>query len=539
MFKRLLELLQNAIKKMLGYKSIAQLTNNTTNTISDKMLTALDLWKAIYKDESPWLNEDTGIYSLGLGKQICQTLQQQTLSEMDSAIIEPGSDDEIQEDKLASDTLNTRAAFLNDIYTKRLLSNLPTALEKALALGGMIIKPYISNEQIYLDFNYQGEFYPIAFDDDGNITDIAFIDRFSEEGYLYTKVERQTFIYSTQQVIIENKAFKIELQHANNDDTEEDLGKQIPLADVERWSGISEEPVTIENVEKSLYGYFKVPLANNVDMHSPLGISIFSPAVSLIKRADHQFSRLDWEYNGGQLAIDVDPTAVSTTEGYYGTSINLDDCKDRLYRSVDLGSDETYKQWSPALRDANYLNGLNAYLNRIEDVIGLARGTLSQVDSEARTATEIKLLKQRTYITISDLQKHLEKCILDVVYSMNVFIDLYGLAPSGEYDTKIDWKDSILTDTDTELEQKLNLQTAGILSKAEVRAWYTGENLATAQAEIDKMEKANEDKLMNDLFTSKNQETTLESDEDNSDNQQKDMSKDDEKAKNEDIADER
>ena len=122
-----------------------------------------------------------------------------------------------------------------------------------------------------------------------------------------------------------------------------------------------------------------------------------------------------------------------------------------------------------------------------------------------------------------------------MVYSMNVFIDLYGLAPSGEYDTKIDWKDSILTDTDTELEQKLNLQTAGILSKAEVRAWYTGENLATAQAEIDKMEKANEDKWMNDLFTSKNQETTLESDDDNSDdanNQQKDMSKDDEKAKN-------
>ena len=84
-----------------------------------------------------------------------------------------------------------------------------------------------------------------------------------------------------------------------------------------------------------------------------------------------------------------------------------------------------------------------------------------------------------------------------------------------EYDTKIDWKDSILTDTDTELEQKLNLQNAGILSKAEVRAWYTGENLATAQAEIDKMEKANEDKLMNDLFNTTDNENTLESDEDN------------------------
>ena len=94
------------------------------------------------------------------------------------------------------------------------------------------------------------------------------------------------------------------------------------------------------------------------------------------------------------------------------------------------------------------------------DMLGLARGTLSQVESEARTATEIKLLKQRTYITVSALQEALEQCLLDSVYAMNVFTELYNLAPAGDYDTNIDWKDSILTDTDTELEQKLNLQNA-------------------------------------------------------------------------------
>ena len=57
MIKKLLELIQNALKKMLGHKSISQLTNTTANTISDKMANALDLWKSIYKDESPWLVE--------------------------------------------------------------------------------------------------------------------------------------------------------------------------------------------------------------------------------------------------------------------------------------------------------------------------------------------------------------------------------------------------------------------------------------------------------------------------------------------------
>ena len=98
---------------------------------------------------------------------------------------------------------------------------------------------------------------------------------------------------------------------------------------------------------------------------------------------------------------------------------------------------------------------------------------------------------------------------------MNVFSELYNLSPSGEYDTNIDWKDSILTDTDTELEQKLNLQNAGILSKAEVRAWYTGESVEAAQIEIDKMQEQANANMLNDLFTSQgtNNENTLESDE--------------------------
>ena len=285
-------------------------------------------------------------------------------------------------------------------------------------------------------------------------------------------------------------------------DAEQDLGNEIPLAYVDKWSGISQEPVTIENTEKPLYGYFRVPLANNIDMKSPLGISILSPARKLIQKADEQFSRLDWEYKGGQLAIDVDPTALTYSEGYYGTKAVMDDLQDRLYRRLDMGADDTYKEWAPSLRDANYINGLNVYLNKIEDIIGLARGTISQVELDARTATEIKLLKQKTYITISDLQSALEGCIMDVVYALNTFADLYELSPDGDYDTNIDWIDSVLTDTDTELEQKVVLQNAGILSKAEVRAWYTGESLKSAQLEIDKMQEQAQKNMMNDLFNS-------------------------------------
>ena len=77
-------------------------------------------------------------------------MQQQVLFEMETSITEPGVEDETDEDK--NDVIDTRAKFLNDIYQKRLVKKLPQTLEKALALGGMIIKPYINGNQIYLDF---------------------------------------------------------------------------------------------------------------------------------------------------------------------------------------------------------------------------------------------------------------------------------------------------------------------------------------------------------------------------------------------------
>ena len=190
------------------------------------MSIALDVWQSMYKDESPWLDDNKGVYSLGLPKQICQSMQQQTLSEMETSITEPGVEDDIEQDK--DDAIDTRAKFLNDIYQKRLIKNLPQSFEKALALGGMIIKPYMSNGQLYLDFNQQGEFYPITFDDDGNIIDVAFFDQFIAGKYVYTKVERQTFSQDKKTVVVENKAFKAQIR-TPDDEVEQELGQEIPL----------------------------------------------------------------------------------------------------------------------------------------------------------------------------------------------------------------------------------------------------------------------------------------------------------------------
>lgn len=471
MFQKLIKKIKEALKRMIAYKNVTETISDYNDSISDDMQSAISRWNAIYQDKSPWLDEKT--QSLQLGKSICQTMAMMVLSEMESHIEEE----------------NERGKFLNEQYQNHLIDKLPDNIEFGMALGSLVMKPYLSNNLIYIDFCKQGDYLPIGFDDDGNIIDVAFQDSFKEGRTTFTRVERQTFTGNS--VVIENKAFK-----SNNDD----LGSEIPLSSVPRWANFSQEPVTIDDVSKPLFGVYKVPLANNIDYNSPLGVSIFAPAEKLIRKADEQFSRLDWEYQGGELAIDVAETALIHSTSYFGKDevdySRMGEHAERLYRGLDTVNEDTYHVFNPTLRDANYQSGLEKYLMRIEDNIGLARGSLSEVGSEARTATEIKILKQRTYITVKAHQKAIEKALIDCADAMNVLATLYS-DDDKSYEIKLttEWKDSVLTDTNEELNQKLQLVDAGILSKPEVRSWWTGETLEVAQEKIDEIGNG-----LNDIF---------------------------------------
>lgn len=97
-------------------------------------------------------------------------------------------------------------------------------------MGGFIIKPYISAGHIYFDFVSQGSFFPISFDDEGNITDIAFVDRFVSGDKLFTRVERHTFANGS--VVVENKAFMA--NYMKGDSKLQQLGSEIDLDKVDK-----------------------------------------------------------------------------------------------------------------------------------------------------------------------------------------------------------------------------------------------------------------------------------------------------------------
>lgn len=467
----LITLIRNLIERvrsrLIPYKDIAAAERIRT-PLAPEMIQALSLWSELYHDRAPW-KEPGKVKSLNLCAMAASEVARQVVLEMKVTVDAGGEDAE------GLPTVNARSQYLEGEF-EGLLDVLRQKLELGCAAGGMIVKPCPdpATGRIWFDFAPDWSLYPLAFDGAGNLSDVIIPDVFRDGDAIYTRLERHTL--DGENVVITQRAFR---------STHEDaLGSEVALASVDRWASLEPE-VTVTGAGGMLFGWYKVAAANTVDADCALGASVFAKAVEVAKEVDLQYSRLLWEFEGGELAVDVDPTALY--EKSDGKGHQLPKLNERLFRAVDTGADATYEVFAPTLRDVSLVNGLNQLLIRFEDLCGLSRGTFSDANVDARTATELKIVKQRSYATVADNQKALEKCLRDVLRAMDVYATLYNLAPAGEWEASFEWDDSILTDVDAQLQQRLLLVNSGIISKAELRQWYLGETEVQAEAAVAKI----------------------------------------------------
>lgn len=392
--------------------------------VSDPMAQAIDVWSKMYIDKADWI--DKNVKSLNLPSAIASEIARLVTIEMKSEI-----------------TGSKRADYLNEQY-KVVLDGIRRYTEYGCAKGGLAFKPYIDGDKIAVDYVQADCFFPISFDSKGDITAAVFVEQKTIGKKIYTRLEYHSL--TGTDYLIKNTAYVSE--------NKLDLGKQTSLESVDDWSGLEPEAKII-NIDKPLFAYFKVPLANTIDTSSPLGVSIYARAVDSIKEADLQYSRLLWEFEGSELAIDVDILAVKQD----GTAPKLNE---RLFRKLDLtDKDKTYNVFSPTIRDVSLINGLNKLLMQIEDTCGLARGTFSNPQGEAKTATELKILKQRSYATVKDTQNSLQDALEHLIYAMDVWTTIGNLAVKGDYEVSFEWDDSVIVDADAKQNRIQLLVTQG------------------------------------------------------------------------------
>lgn len=409
MFERMLKWLRRMLTSLFGEDHI---NNSADIIISGKMEGAIARWAAEYEGKPPWAGKQ--VNSIGLPAGIAAEAARMVT--MEAKLTVAGS---------------ARAEYLN-AQLSPFRDALENNVELAAALGGIVFKPYVCDNRIVIDAVQGDCFYPTSFDTSNRMTGAIFVDQIVRRNTVYTRLERHEYAAGTH--VVQNKAF--------SSGNTMDLGKEIPLESVPEWAQIAPE-VSFPGVDRPLFGYLKMPFANRVDRHSPLGVSIFAGAEDLIQNADEQYSRYLWEFEGGELAIDA--AADYLQAGPDGKQV-LPKGKQRLFRAHNSKDSNFYEVFSPALRDESIKRGFNAILQRVEFACGLAYGTLSDPQTVDKTAEEIRASKQRSYSTIKSIQRAVEAAVDDLVYAMDQLASVYHLAPSGAYEATYDWDDSIIND---------------------------------------------------------------------------------------------
>jgi A118 family predicted phage portal protein len=401
------------------------------------------LWLEMYRGEYPYV-DGVEVVSLNLAATIASELARLTTLEMESTV----NDESLQSDY------------------EEVIKDARRFTEYGLALGDLILKPYPVGDRISVDYVTPDMFVPIGFDSFGRLTHVVFIDQIvrieDRRKIYYTRLEEHKI--TSGGYTISNTAYRSEAKSS--------LGDQISLTRVDEWSELDLE-ASVTGYFTPLFGHFRNPQSNNLDLRSPMGISCFSKAASLIQDADEQYSRILWEYQGSELAIDADVTVLEA-------SGNMPKHGDRLFRNLGLesGKNDFYQVFSPAIRDESLFNGLNQILRRVEYVCDLAYGTISDPNNVDKTAEEIRSSKQRSYATVTDIQKALENALTDLVHAMADWkhVKEGNVPPKTEKELEISfsWDDSLVVDSLMEQQIMMQEVAAGLIKPEKYLAFRYG-----------------------------------------------------------------
>jgi len=371
----------------------------------------------IYGGTPDWVDADNHIKTINFAKTVCSEVAR--LAMMGTKIQIDGS---------------ARATWLQE-QIDGVYPQLRHWVEYGCGYGTIILKPNGRG----IDFLTPGRFI-VTDSDNGNITGIVFFDQ-EYDGDIdkwYTRYEYHRF--EGEKYIVSNKCYIGE--------TKSDRGKPVAI-EKSPWAGLAEE-VVAEGVDKMLFGVFKTPMANNIDIDSPLGMPIFAEAIAEIEDLDVAYSRNAKEIGDSKRTVLLEAdrllpgnTKVSMAQAgnalRKGTSPLPDYIK--LVEGDDSGRD-VYHEINPTLETDKRLTGINALLSQIGFKCGFSNGYFVFNEKTGMiTATQVESDDRRTIQLIKDVRDQLQACVDGLLYALDKFADAYALAPRGAYETVYDFGD--------------------------------------------------------------------------------------------------
>lgn len=411
-------------KKVIGmiFKRQAEEDFNVESVVSPEMESKIAECANIYRGTPYWVNADDNVKTINFAKAICsETARLATLA---IGIQIDGS---------------ARAAWLQEQIDK-IYFQIRHWVEYGMAYGTIILKPNGKGLDIFTAMDFI-----ITDCDNEGIYGIVFKDSYSENDKYYTRFEYHRFVEvkdgenTYYPYYISNRAYVSR--------SAKSVGDPIALSRT-KWSDLLPETPPIlkannEKIDGPMFGILRTPQANNLDISSPLGLPIYAEAIEELKDLDVAYSRNVGEIFDSEKIILVDDRLMLKS-GQNLKNSRISDIKLPHY-AINVfgdGAENFYREIVPSLNTDTRITGINNLLSFVGFKCGYSNGYFVLDEKTGMvTATQVEADDRRTIQLIKDVRDKLESCLDGAIYALNVYADLYGLAPAGNYEITYDFGD--------------------------------------------------------------------------------------------------
>ena len=347
-------------------------------------------------------------------------------------------------------------------------------IEKTFALGtGAFVEGFDENGKARFQFVNRLKIFPITLEQD-KVTECAFVNVSSKTTTIQIHHKDKDGYYLITNLIYEKQ----------QNDTSENIG------------GLNEEKSSViyTGSKEAWFQLLKPNIANNLDINSPMGISVFANALDVLQGVDLAYDGFCEEMRLGQARIFVNKKLIQyDADGERYTF----DVNEKGFYYVGGGEDEDEQPltfYNPTLRTDAYFTGINNALNLLSSKVGFGENHYRFDKGGITTATQVVSENSEMFRTLKKHEIILNDVIIEAVralmYISNNFTDDgYNFDLSENLEVKFD--DSIIEDKETQKmtdRQDVNL---GIMSKAEYRAKWYNEDEETAKQKLAEIEEAN------------------------------------------------
>lgn len=299
-------------------------------------------------------------------------------------------------------------------YSAPGLSALPAreAMELALICGESYLKPIPGG---WMPIS-RGSILVFSRDMWGEPTDVGLMEKTTLGRHKFTLLERRT-LSSDGTLTIVNRLFRSQGSG---------LGREVSLKSHPAYRDLPASFVYPQAMDSVGLVRLRLPMTNCIDGSSE-GVSIYAPAARLIAALEENEAQLDGEFRNGRSRLVVSRDLLDAGQLKDTVFVALDESPETVGITV----------FSPELRQKSYLERQQAYLRSVENIIGLRRGLLSQVEEIDRTATEITCSEGDYMATLMGLRQVWQAA---AERASRLQEQLTG---SG-FDTHISWGDGVL-----------------------------------------------------------------------------------------------